>query len=322
MKKIKNIVFLLIFFITSMKVSAHRDFWVFTESGNIKTRIKTGYQYEEIKKVQIIGKLAELLAKKLNYTESILLDFNHYYVGIAEPIYFLSFDNGTIKHSYDEARKVQPLLNKNGIVVRQVGSEFDIVNTLKMLEYSINNWKSIKKTQKRIEYNENYCNWVVNSIDINQSIEILKSKESEVIREIINTKIYRPEKGGKSRVTYYWKNNKYKVVFRGKNKEKLLITLNNIYDIQQKRNTIFIFETPADFLVFDSYKQVVSKKWSIENAEKNYRPYSINYLGGDKFSISFNYYSKEPGIQPKNQIFIYAKLEDKIIQDLNKMMKE
>ena len=33
-----------------------------TESGNVKTRIKTGYQYEEIKKVQIIGELAELLA--------------------------------------------------------------------------------------------------------------------------------------------------------------------------------------------------------------------------------------------------------------------
>lgn len=61
-----------------MTVSAHQGFWVVTESGNVKTRIKTGYQYEEIKKVQIIGELAELLAKKLNYNEPILLDFNHY----------------------------------------------------------------------------------------------------------------------------------------------------------------------------------------------------------------------------------------------------
>ena len=323
MRKTKNIAFSLILLFTSMTVAAHQDFWVVTESGNVKTRIKTGYQYEEIKKVQLIGELAELLAKKLNYNEPILLDFNHYYVGTAEPIYFLSFDNGTIKYNYDGARKGQPLLSGKGIVVRQVSSEFDIVNTLKMLEYSINNWKTIKKEQKRIEYNENYCNWIINSIDTNKSIDILDSKETEIIREIRNTKIYRPEKDFKSGITYYWQNDKYNIVFKNKNKEEFVASLNSIYDIQQKWNTIFIFETPADFSVFDTYKKkIVSKKWTIKNAERNYRPYDINHIGGDKFSISFSHYSKEPGIQPKNQIFIYAKYEDKIIQDLNEIMKE
>jgi hypothetical protein len=306
-----------------MTVSAHQDFWVVTESGNVKTRIKTGYEYEEIKKVEIIGKLAELLAKKLNYNEPILLDFNHFYVGLAEPIYFLSFDNGTIEYNNDYSQKGQPLLNKKGIVVRQVSNKFDITNTLKMLEYSIINWKSIKKEQKKIEYNDNYCDWIINSIDTNKSVDILDSKETEVITEIRNTKIYRPEKDFSSGITYYWQNSKYNVIFKEKNKEELIVSLNSIYDIQQKWNTIFIFETPADFSVFDTYKkEIVSKKWTIENAEKNYRPYHINHIGGDKFSISFSYYSKEPGIQPKNQIFIYAKYEDKVIQDLNEIMKE
>ena len=323
MTKTKHIAFLLILLFTSMTVSAHQDFWVVTESGNVKTRIKTGYQYEEIKKVQIIGELAELLAKKLNYNEPILLDFNHYYVGIAEPIYFLSFDKGTIKYNYDGAQKGQSLLSKKGIVVRQVSSEFNIINTLKMLEYSINNWKTIKKEQKRIEYNENYCNWIINSIDTNKSIVILESKETQLIGEIRNTKIYRPEKDFKSGITYYWQNDKYNVVFNNNNKEELVTSLNSIYDIQQKWHTIFIFETPSDFLVFDTYKkEIVSKKWTIENADKNYRLYEINHIGGDKYSISFYYYSKEAGIQPKNQILIYARYEDKLIQDLNKLMDE
>jgi len=182
---------------------------------------------------------------------------------------------------------------------------------------------TIKKEQKRIEYNENYCNWIINSIDTNKSIDILNEKETEVIRDIKSTKIYRPEKDFVSGITYYWQNDKYNVVFKENDKEELVTKLNSIYDIQQKWNTIFIFETPADFSVFDTYKkQIVSKKWTIDNAEKNYRPYDINHIGGDKFSISFSYYSKEPGIQPRNQIFIYAKYEDKIIQDLNEIMKE
>jgi hypothetical protein len=77
MNKTKNILIFLLLLLTSITVSAHQDFFVVNEFGNVKTRIKTGYEYEEIKKVQIIGELAELLAKKLNYNEPILLDFNH-----------------------------------------------------------------------------------------------------------------------------------------------------------------------------------------------------------------------------------------------------
>lgn len=319
----KSIFLALIFLLSSVKALAHQDFWVIKEFGNVKTRIKTGYEYEEIKKVHIIGELAEILAKELNYSKPILLDFNHYYVGVAEPIYFLSFDDGTIKYNYEGAENVQPLLNKNGIVVRQVSSKFDIMKTLKMLEYSILNWKTIKKEQKKIEYNENYCNWIINSIDTTKSINILNSKETNAIRKIKNTKIYRPDKDFKSGITYYWENDKYHIVFVELEKEEKIITLPIIYDIQRKWNTVFIFETSADFVVFDTYKkEIISKKWSIENADKNYRPYEINHIGGDKYSISFYYYSKDADIQPKNQILIYARYDDKLIQDLDKLMEE
>ncbi|MFC0605846.1 hypothetical protein [Winogradskyella pulchriflava] len=323
MTKTKNIAFFLILMFTTMAVSAHQDFWVTTEFGNIKTRIKTGYKYEEIKKVEIIGKLAELLAKKLNYNEPILLDFNHFYVGIAEPIYFLSFDNGTIQYNNSYARKGQALLNKKGIVVRQVSNKFDIINTLKMLEYSIINWKTIKKEQKKIEYNDNYCDWIINSIDSTKTVEILNHNVSEIISELKKKKIYRPDKDFNSGITYFWQNDKYNIVFVEKGKETIITLLTNIYDIQRKWNTVFIFETSADFIVFDTYKkEIVSKKWTIENADKNYRLYDINHIGGDKYSISFFYYSEEAGIQPKNQILIYARHDDKLIQDLNKLMKE
>lgn len=215
------------------------------------------------------------------------------------------------------------MLDKNGIVVRQVANKFDIINTLKMLEYSINNWKAIKKEQRQIEYNDNYCNWKINSIDTTRSVAILKTTESNILQKIKEKKIYRPEKDFKNGFTYFWQNEKFNIIYIEKNKEKKITSLSNVYDIQKKWNTVFIFESSADFIVFDTYKKdLVSKKWTIENAEKNYRLYHIEHIGGDKFSISFNYYSKEPGIQPKNQILIYSLYDDKLIQDLDKLMKE
>ncbi len=306
-----------------MIVSAHQDFWVVNQFRNIKTRIKTGYKYEEIKKVQIIGELAQLLAEKLNYNQPILLDFNHFYVGVSEPIYFLSFDKGIIKYNYDPIRIGKPLLTKKAIVVRQVSNKFDIVNTLKMLEYAILNWKTIKKEQIRIKYDENYCDWIINAIDQRTVTNIETSKESDVITGIKHFKIYRPEKDFKKGMSYFWQNDKYHIIFKEKNKERIITTLTSIYDIQKVRSTIFIFESPSEFVVFDEYKEeIVSKKWTIENADKNYRLYNINQIGGDKYSISFYYYSKEPGLQPKNQILIYSLYDDKLVQDLNRLMNE
>jgi len=299
-----------------MKISAHKDFRVVKKFGTVTTRIKTGYKYEEIKKIQIIGELAEQLAKKLNYNEPILLDFDHHYVGVTEPIYYLSFDDGEIKYKYVRTKNKQTILNKKRIVVRQVSSEFDIINTLKMLEYSIRNWATIEKEQKKVE------RWdcIINSIDTNKSIDILDSKETEVIKEIKNTKIYRHEKSFRSGITYFWQNDKYNIVFVEKGKEKIITSFTRIYDIQKKHDIVFIFETPAEFIVFDTHKkEIVSKKLKIKNAEKNYKPYKINNIEDNKYSISFYYRSKESGIKPKKQILIYAQNEGKLIQ-MNKLI--
>jgi hypothetical protein len=319
----KNILLILIFSLSNLTLLAHQDFWVIHEFGNIKTRIITGYEYEEIKKVQIIGKLAEILAKEMNYNEPILLDFNHFYVGIAEPIYFISFDKGVINYKNSNGENGVKLLTKNGIVVRQVSNKFDIINTLKMLEYSIINYKSIKKEQKRIEYDKNYCDWIINSINTNQIVNILKSNETKLIKNIKNRKVYRPENKFKGGFTYFWQNEKYNIVFKTKDTEKPIITLSSIYDIQQKRNTIFIFEKSTEFIVLDTYqRKIISRKLKLENAEENYHPYKIEPFTKDLYTIKFSYFSKKPVNQYKNRISIYSRKNSKLIQDLDELMKK
>ena len=61
----KQLIFTLIFFLkfTLNTASAHQDFYVTKDYGNIKVRVKTGFVYEEINKAFIIGQLAEKLAK-------------------------------------------------------------------------------------------------------------------------------------------------------------------------------------------------------------------------------------------------------------------
>jgi hypothetical protein len=306
-----------------LTVFANQDFWVIKEFGNIKTRISTGYNYEEIKKVQIIGKLAEILAKEMNYGEPILLDFNHFYVGIAKPTYFLSFDNGVINYKNSSGENGIELLTQDGIVVRQISNRFDIINTLKMLEYSIINYISIKKEQKEIEYDENYCDWVINSISASQIVNVLKNNETKLIENIRNKKIYRPGNEFKGGFTYFWKDEKYNVIFKTKNIEIPIITLTNIYNIQQIRNTIFIFEKSTEFIVVDAYKRkIISRKLKLEDAEENYHPYKIEPLTTDLYTIKFSYFSKEPVNQYKNRISIYSRKNSKLIQDLDELMKK
>src|SRR5690606_6553239 len=101
--------------------------------------------------------LAEKLSKELNYSDPIFLDFNHHYTGDCYPTYFVSYDKGKIEYTWESGSKEKDYLKSNSIVLRQVSRQFDVIATLRLLEYSIKNISTIKSTQKQIEYNQNYC---------------------------------------------------------------------------------------------------------------------------------------------------------------------
>src|SRR5690606_25924537 len=184
----------LILVLTFGTVFAHQDFWMTKDFGNVKVRIKTGFEYEEINKVFIIGKLAEQFSKQLKYTDKIFLDFNHHYTGNCEPDYFISYDKGKIQNSWNGAQKEIDFLKEKSIVVRQVSRRFDAETTLKLLEYSIQNVEQIKSLQKEIDYNKNYCQWIINSIDTTQINTILLEPVSNQIKIALKSKIEKPEK--------------------------------------------------------------------------------------------------------------------------------
>lgn len=316
----KKVLFILLISSYSIQSTlAHQDFWITKEFGNVKTRIKTGYFYEEIQNVEIIGELARILCEKLNYKEPVLLDFNHFYVGQCKPDYFISFDKGVIKYDYGEIERGTELLDNNGIVIRQVNHAFSPIKTLVLLEFSISNLKTITSKQKEIKYNKNYCQWIINTYDTSEIKKAIELQPTHTTQEVLNNKVYRPESDFKFGYTYFWKKGEFTIIERDVyGKETVIKTIDKLYDFKRVGNCVFIFTSISDFFTINKTygrrPEIISKKWTIQNADLNYYPYKLEYIGGYKYSIYFSYYSKEAGSQPKHSALIYDESTDKLIK--------
>ncbi|WP_353778081.1 hypothetical protein [Winogradskyella sp. 3972H.M.0a.05] len=318
-------IFTLILILTFGTVFAHQDFWVTKDFGNVKVRIKTGYNYEEINKVFIFGELAEKLALELGYKDQIFLDFNHHYTSDCPPDYFISFDKGEIEYTWGGANKPKPILSKRSIVIRQVSRQFDAKTTLKLVEFALKNLIKVKSNQKQIEYNKNYCQWKIQTMDTMKIKEIFKKPLSEEVKIVMSKKIERPEKDFRYGTSYYWQNDRYTVFTRDYNREDIDIkTINNIYDFQKiNNNSTIIFDSDSSFYFVSRYgEKKISTRNIIENTFDFYRPYTVRDIGGDKLSIYFYYYSRELGLQPKERTLIYLTDKDKLIQNLDKLIEK
>lgn len=321
MNKLNSIFIIILTFIAEIAI-AHQDFWVIKDYGNIKVRVKTGFQYEEINKAFIIGQLSQKLSKELNYKEPIFLDFNHAYTGDCDPDYFISYDKGNILQTWTN-EKQKDFLKENSIIVRQVSRKFDFVSTLKILEYAILNLTTIKSAQRQITYNQNYCQWKINTIDTILIKNHLKTYGSEILTKILKNKIDRHDKNFKYGVSYYWEDNKFNIYRRDYNgRDTILLTVDNIYDYHIiNGNSTVIFNSDSTFYHIGRYKKpMTSKKHLIENTFDYYQPFDLKDIGGDKITIYFWSYTKDEGRQPRDRTLIYLIDKDRLIQDLDKLI--
>ena len=315
----------LLFILTSNIAFGHQDFWMIKDFGNVKVRIKTGFQYEEIKKSWIIGELANKLCQQLNYTRQIFIDFNHYYVGNCEPDYFLSFDDGSIIQTWD-SDKPKPYLKENSLVIREVSRQFTPSITLKLLEYAIANADKIKSTQKAIEYNQNYCQWKIKSVDTLQVKKIALGNISDLVKKVLLTKVYRQEdEKSKSDISYYFQDNKYYIFYNEYEIiDSVLLTVDNVYQFKSiSFNKNIVFDTDSSFYFIQGVNNPhSSKRKVIERTYNNFEPFEISTVGSYKVTFSFWYYDKTEGRQPKERNVLYKSDTDELLQDLDKKIDE
>ena len=311
------------FILTSGHVLAHEDFYVTKVFGNVTTRIKTGFDYEEINNVAMLGQLAEKLCKALKYSEPVFLDFIHCYVGNCASGFFISYDNVNNEYLKWSGNPI----NGDAIVVRQIARHFQSQTTLKLLEYAILNLKHIKSTQRQISYQKGYYRLNPNSIDTLAIKRILITPNSDLLNNTLKIRIDRPDKDFRYGVSYYLQNNRYFVHRNG----AVLFDFDNIYDFKRTGNLgnwVIIFDSDSSFY----YAGGLSQKSQRHVIEKplGYQPFKVEYIGEGKVAIYFWYWKKEReedevgeffSVGTKQRTLLYLSEEDKLIQNLNKLLK-
>ena len=282
MKYLFNIILFLLFFNNSF---AHKNVSVRKEFGNIKVQVTSGFFYEEINKGLVIGMYAEKLSKELNYSEPITLWLRHNYERDVETKYYLNKDSKGLRISIKDRN-------------------FSISKILKFIKQSIKNSKKIESIDKKILF------------------KILSKKDKQVAK-ILTEKIYRPDIVEQllltSNVSYYIKNEKFYLYRIIDKKEKILIVLDNLFQLSDNGEySLLVFESVDHFINIPNNRLLsYSKKVEIENVDTYYKPYRVYNISGGKCIISFRKLSN----RESERVMLYLFWKNSLIQDLNKFLK-
>ena len=320
MKRLQLVIVFII--ISSFKTKSdfvHQDFFIVENYGNITTRIKTGFQYEEIKKVEFIGKYAEKLCKRINFKKNILLDFDHFYVDYCEPDYFISKGKKTLSYLKGQEKDfLENNIDEEIIVIRQIGRKFNITNTLKLIEYAVVNDNKIVEYQNLYNYQKNYSNLKTYSIDTIKVNSIINTKASNNILKVISDKITREETNKDKYVSirYFSKNGKFVVNYYLNKKRKELI-LEDVYDFKRVNSSeALIFDTDSSFYYVKPRLKNYPKKLIIKNLKNYYRPFIVNQIDGKRISIQPKFYTQ------KDRTLIFESESRILTQDFDDVFKK
>ncbi|WP_294323043.1 hypothetical protein [uncultured Chryseobacterium sp.] len=152
--------FFIIFLFFPYSFKAHKPKVKIGTYGNVKTFFFSGFNFgdrtiesQELK-IQVIGKLAESMLKKLNYTDPVLIEYKKRYD--ESSLFILENNNSNYKILGFESG-ILTKSNCKGFGVCIIDDNLDVVNVLRILEYCIVNRKSINNSLQPVhfKYSEN-----------------------------------------------------------------------------------------------------------------------------------------------------------------------
>lgn len=300
--------FPILFILAYYNSYAHKDFFVDTTFENVKVIIKTGFVYEEINKVKIIGQYVRELSKKLAYKDTILLYFDHFYVDTCTPEYYISYDSYDKDYNYKYKAHSK---NFKGLIITQIASSYNIVSTLKLVEYAINNIDYIKKQQFVQKSETPYCFDTFKSIDRKWTNKIVKSPIGNNAKAVIGKKIYGPKYAG---AMYYAENNRYVLEIQISS-VYFNQSFNNIIAIQDfNYNSFIIFDTDSSFYCILGNERKISQKQIIPDVKGYYRPIKISQIGHNLIAITLR-----SGLSDKT--VIYKIRTDRLYPNIDAILK-
>lgn len=244
----------------------------------------------------------------------------------------MTFDKGGLVSPQHPKNKGERNLKEDGIVLFERHKVFDIIETLKILEYAINNWHEINEHQEEFEIKQFGRVDKFTGFSPKKLNRIISKKLSRTLKEVISEKIPRPEKNfepNEKGITYYWQDGLFHITFKGRDDSlRVVKKLKNIYFFERDYHEVFVFDTDSTFYYVPSYfddylfKKMISKKHRIVNTKGHHETYTIKSIGRYNYSINFYQSTNDDGIQPKSRTLIYSAERDILIQNLDKLLSE
>ena len=284
MKTIKT-TYILLFLITTLSYGFHKEHGEYKIYGNVKVLGRSAFaNYNEFNKFKIIGKLSEQLCQKLNYKDTIVLEFEHNYSNYKPNLIIVEKGNIEYISKLYRIEKIDSLYttpnnNKNtGICIRQIAPKFDVIEILKLLEYVIINKENLifeKHEVKFTNFDFMKRKKIINYHSINKKLikSILNNpKTSELVSKIINSDILFLEF---KNIKGVWNNEEFII-----SNEFSIVKYKDVFCITELRDGILIFENNKSFIYFTNTSKQF-QKFHI-TTKSNYPYYYSSFIFQEK----------------------------------------
>lgn len=238
---------------------AHVDKSISKTYGNVKVYLRTGFDYAEFDKIKIVGKLSEVLSKRLKYKDTIFIEYIHDYTDVyTDDLYLLEYNNTDFKFLYGIKDNYKKTVNKNGLSVRINANKINIVNILKLVEFAIINKEKTNTyiAKKSVKHNHIEDRTLLEPLIVNLTddkiIKDIKLSQSKVINDVISKKI--PIKEAKPYgLQIYWINDTFVFEYNHlHNDNEILLEIKDYYyRISPNNDEILIFIDKNSFYFLD-----------------------------------------------------------------------
>lgn len=279
---------------------AHKPKTCIENLGNIKTFFNSSFNFglktieaEEVK-MKVVGRLSRIISERLHYTDTILIERVTYYPHYPNGKLFI-LENNNSQYKLPILREgIITKSNNNGLSIRILSEKIDVVDVLKLVEYTILNKGKINSYLIPTDYFYNSDGDKMSILANSETFieKILKKKSSSMVDEIINSNI-EILNNGYLRTNISWKNGEFIFGIAPIPTEQ-----GGYVDVASKQYKIKDFKYYIDsacaqfFLIFNSMSSFsycdgknISSKQNVENSS-NFFPFRLtNEVFQDKIIL-------------------------------------